>query len=153
MLNHNIQFYYKDKTALKKYFRFIKKHETSVSIKWLKQKGSRKIITLLKSPHVNKSAQEQFKIMNLKTKTNRLTIKKLNQLLIFKLLKNFGSSTLRFNIKINTAAQIKKKLTSKCIKLNNFKLNLFETKKKSDTKNDFKMISSFKILDAYGELF
>lgn len=51
----------KNKIVLKDFVEFLSKLETSlVTIKNFPRQNKRKFITILKSPHVNKTAQEQF---------------------------------------------------------------------------------------------
>ncbi|QXE46235.1 30S ribosomal protein S10 (mitochondrion) [Nitzschia inconspicua] len=51
----------KDKRVLKKFLRFfIKKKSLPIFLKSFSKHEMRKVVTVLKSPHVNKTAQEQF---------------------------------------------------------------------------------------------
>lgn len=53
----------KDKEVLKKFVKFLSKLETSpISLKYFSKQKKRKFITILNSPHVNKTAQEQFEV-------------------------------------------------------------------------------------------
>jgi len=80
----------KDKKILENFSRFLSKLETtSNSLKSFSKQNIRKFITILKSPHVNKTAQEQFEfrfytkefvINSFKPLTFFLIIKKINNL-------------------------------------------------------------------------
>ena len=51
----------KDRHILKKFLSFLQKLTTpSTTLKYFSKQKKRKVVTILKSPHVNKTAQEQF---------------------------------------------------------------------------------------------
>lgn len=80
----------KDNQTLEKFLRFLQKLEISSTVlKHFSKQKKRKFITILKSPHVNKTAQEQFEfryyskeflIDSFKPLTFFLTIKKIKNL-------------------------------------------------------------------------
>lgn len=64
MTNYSIVFYSKNKKSLNNFLKFLE-HDLKIqqiqkSTKYIRRKTTKKRITVLKSPHVNKSAQEQF---------------------------------------------------------------------------------------------
>ena len=83
----------KDKQTLNSFIRFIKELKiTSGFFNSFPKRSKRKIITVLKSPHVNKTAQEQFEfrfytkeftVFSFKPLTFLLTLKKMNHLSFF----------------------------------------------------------------------
>jgi ribosomal protein S10 len=145
--------------------------------KYLKQKKHTKIITILKSPHVNKKAQEQFKF-NIFFQTINVSTPKNFKLLTY--IKNIKSN-LFLDIKIKLKLLINNNLTKKTYKtiLNpiNFNANLFYSTKNyknkkikinknfllqknfdklknlSKTNSLIKITKVLKIFDIYGELF
>jgi ribosomal protein S10 len=80
----------KDSQTLKMFFRFLQKLKSSSTVlKYFSKQNKRKFITVLKSPHVNKTAQEQFEfryyskeflVNSLKPLTFFLAIKKIQNL-------------------------------------------------------------------------
>jgi len=125
----NVTIRSKNKVSINHFFWFFKKYLifSSNSInKYYQKKISIKRITLLKSPHVNKKAQEQFETIIFK-KHFKILIKKNSKLLLF-LKKISYNAYSDINIKIKELLNssnffVKKKL--KIISLNNFKVNMY----------------------------
>lgn len=135
--------------------------------KYTKLKVKKKIITVLKSPHVNKKFQEQFEIRSFSKQilVSSYNISKI--LIIFKLLKTKLFPDVSFKIKFlvnnKNSCKVKRKLFSPSnyvFKFNNYvtqKIS-FDKCKKYYTKNKrmkfIKKSKNFlKILDCYGELY
>jgi len=59
MKAYHLTFYSKNKKSLKNAFYLINSRTTKIK-KYFQKKAKRSVITILKSPHVNKTAQEQF---------------------------------------------------------------------------------------------
>lgn len=122
--------------------------------KELKVFKNTKKITILKSPHVNKSAQEQFesqtfyKKLLISTKNSAKTIK------LLKYLKTNKISDIKFKLILLVSQKQQNKKTSFIFKPNNFKLNILNIKKQK-LKTSFNLLTKtkiyLKILDLYGE--
>lgn len=140
----------KNKKSLKKFLLFLTNllNKLNPSIKCYKQKKRKKVLTILKSPHVNKKAQEQFQIDTFCTSLNIFIPHNFQTLFIIKLIKtnNFSDVTLKIKFIINH--RLAEKVKCNIFNPNNFKLNMFNLKKKLKKINIF-----LNILDIYGELF
>jgi len=111
----------KDKKVLENFGQFISELQlTSNSLKSLSKRNSRKFITILKSPHVNKTAQEQFEF---RVYTKEFVISSFKPLTLFLILKKINNSSFSgLNLKIESlfTQNMKKKL----IALNPDNINL-----------------------------
>jgi len=86
------------KESLGVYNLFIKKilNTLNISFKFINLPNKRKILTLLKSPHVNKSAREQFQIKSYTTSiiiTSQISLERLKIIVLNK------PKTVKINIK------------------------------------------------------
>lgn len=99
------------------------------------------IITVLKSPHVNKSAQEQFEFKVYK-KRLKLFVPQISMFLIFlKKLKTNLFADIKFKLNIISNTKINKKKIKNKININNYKLCYKE----------LNLIKYLKILEILGE--
>ena len=90
----------KESQALKNFFRFISKLKTSPMIfKHFSGQQKRKFITILKSPHVNKTAQEQFEFRFYSKRFRVDSFKPLTFFLILKKIKNLSFPGIKVEIK------------------------------------------------------
>ena len=100
-----IMFFYlkiscKDKSILKKFLRFLTKMNfLPISVKAFPKHEKRKFVTVLKSPHVNKTAQEQFEFRLYSKHILIRSFKPLTFLLLLKKLKNLSFTGLNLEIK------------------------------------------------------
>lgn len=94
-------------------------------VKCFQKKKVKKIITILKSPHVNKKAQEQFEIKYYSVQFSVNSIKLFKFLIFLKKVKTFCLSDI--NIKIKTFFNKKKQelLNTNIFNINNFKIKSF----------------------------
>jgi ribosomal protein S10 len=149
----------KDKRILKKFINFLTKLKSlPISIKPFSKHEKRKFVTVLKSPHVNKTAQEQFEYRFFSKDFLVFSFKPLIFFLLLKRLKNFSFS----GIKLEVQGLFEKKRTDKhalklinpdnivlqniCFKQNDFKKNKISSFNMSLSK---KYIQLF---DSYGEV-
>lgn len=126
----------KNKSSLKKFFIFFDKTLSNFNIikKYLKKKNKKKILTILKSPHVNKTAQEQFETRLFLTQVNIYYSPKNLQFLIFlKKVKIYLFPDIKIKIKFNLNKFRLKQTQSKILNPDNFKLNFFNSQ--LDNKN------------------
>jgi ribosomal protein S10 len=90
----------KDDKILKKFLQFLLKLNTSpVVIKYASKQQKRKFVTILKSPHINKTAQEQFEFRHYSKEFIVNSVKPLTFFLIIKKLKNLSFSGLKLEVK------------------------------------------------------
>lgn len=164
MRSYHLKFSSKDKNSLiNNFFIVIQNSIFNFNIikKYFQKKTKRRILTILKSPHVNKSAQEKF---SLYTYSKQLTIfpaKKLKYLYFLKKIKNAQLSNIKINIKYSSNKKKNKNQDIQIFNPNNFKLNLKKIilKQKPITlKNYFlkkqnkkKMKLFLQTIDVYGE--
>ena len=81
----------KDKKVLEKFVKFLSKLENSpIALKYFSKKKKRKFITILNSPHVNKTAQEQFEV---RTYNKQFLINSFKPFSFFSLLKKMKNSS------------------------------------------------------------
>lgn len=90
----------KDKRILKNFLRFLTKIEfLSTSLKSFPKNKKRKFVTVLKSPHVNKTAQEQFEFRFYSKHFLVRSFKPLTFFLLLKKLKNLSFPGLNIEVK------------------------------------------------------
>jgi ribosomal protein S10 len=90
----------KDKSILEKFLRFLTKMNfLPVSVKSFPKHEKRKFVTVLKSPHVNKTAQEQFEFRLYSKHILIRSFKPLTFFLLLKTLKNSSFTGLNLEIK------------------------------------------------------
>lgn len=150
----------KDKRILKKFINLLTKLKSlPISIKYFPKHEKRKFVTVLKSPHVNKTAQEQFEYRYFSKDFLVFSFKPLTFFLLLKKLKNLSFS----GIKIEIRGLLEKKKTGKpvlklitpdnivlrevCFKNNNLKKN-----KTLDF--DYSLSKKYiQLFDSYGEIY
>lgn len=102
----------KDKKVLKNFSKFLSKLEsTSNFLKSFSKQNSRKFVTILKSPHVNKTAQEQFEFRFYTKEFVISSFKPLTFFLILKKASNLSLLGIRLKVKGVFKENGKKKLT------------------------------------------
>lgn len=90
----------KDNYVLEKFLRFLQKLEISpVVLKYFSKQNKRKFITILKSPHVNKTAQEQFEFRYYSKEFLISSPKPFTFFLIIKKIKNLSFPSLKLQVK------------------------------------------------------
>jgi ribosomal protein S10 len=171
LLNYYITIISKNKISIKIFFKVLNKVLQNFKNvkKCLKKKRKIKILTILKSPHVNKNAQEQFETRFYFSQINvRYSPKNLQFLIFLKKLKNYVFSDIKIKIEFLINKSLVKKTQTKLLNPNNFNLQFFNKKiknssikKSKDQKynncfkknNRFKQIQYLlKIFDTYGNL-
>lgn len=149
----------KNKKALDNFSTFLSKIETSpIFLKHFPKQKTRKFITILKSPHVNKTAQEQFEFrFYTKQFLIKSFIKPLTFLLFFKKIKNFSFPGINLEIKGLFEKRNKSKTLLKLINPDN--VTLYPSSNPSTIKqnlNKFNPTSAKKyiqLFDCYGEIY
>jgi len=140
----NITFYSKNYSSIKEFLRFFYKKFLFKDLKFsifkikFQKPVQKKVFTLLKSPHVNKTAQEQFEYRLFR---KQFTIYSYKSFLFFILLKY---------IKLVLFPDIKIKIT---ILTNNFKFNRkLKNKIHPNNYNSTFLLNYLKMFDFYGEV-
>lgn len=170
MRSFNLQITTKTKDSLKKFLHFF---NTSIdsNFNFIKKNISKKkkkiVITILKSPHVNKTAQEQFEIKFLSEQVQISTTQMYKFLIFLKKVKNFLFADINFKLKLVIDKKRHNLENKKIFNLDNFKsIFFFENntfininKKFKQTKKNYNktLLNSclnsknvLKLLDLYG---
>jgi ribosomal protein S10 len=147
----NLKISSKNKESLKKFLKvflfFCKKNKINFFIKYFSQKQKTHIFTILKSPHVNKKAQEQFEYRLFSKQLNIFSFQILKFIITLKKIqtKLFPDIKIKIKFILNTKKLNKYKITSLAPK--NFNLCMFENKN-----HHLKIEPYLKLLDMYGEV-
>lgn len=172
MKHYDITIISNNKQSVKDFIIFLKNCPLNIKNikKYSYKKTKKKIVTVLKSPHVNKTAQEQFEIILFRTKLSIFSFSNLKSLIFFKKLKNSLFPDIKIKIKFNINNNFDKQKNIEVINPINYKLNYFsnnlnqkqtriELKRNKTTRNLENTNNSFKKLekllsafDYYGEL-
>ena len=147
----------KDKKVLENFSQFISKLQfTSNSVRLLSKQNLRKFVTVLKSPHVNKTAQEQFEF---RIYTKEFVISSFKPLTLFLVLKKINNSSFSgLNLKIESL--FKRNAKKKLIALNPDSVDLGTTEKfnpllhlnLSNNQNLSLSKKYIQLFDCYGEM-
>lgn len=177
MKHYQISIVSKNKKSLEDFITFVY-NKLKITNKYFQKKKQRKILTILKSPHVNKKAQEQFN-SNLYYKTINVYLPQYLKLIRFiKTIKSNLFLDVHIKVKLIINQRLEKKINKTVFNPTNFKLNCLinnkvkycnskkkissnilltknkNFKKKITNYNYFSNIKTFlKIMDIYGELF
>ena len=159
----------KDKRILKKFISLFKKIKSlPISIKLFSKHEKRKFTSVLKSPHVNKTAQEQFEYRFFSKDFLIFSLKPMVFLLFLKKLKNFSFSGIKLEVKglfekNKTHKSILKLISPDNIVLRNmyskqkkFKENRekYQTPKSISNDFDFNLSKKYiQLFDSYGEVY
>jgi ribosomal protein S10 len=127
MTKYNLVLYSKNKESLEYFLKFLK-HNLKIQriqkpLSYVKNKRKKKKITVLKSPHVNKTAQEQFEYTIYSIKITFYSYRTKKYLILLKRIRN----QLFPDIKINVEGYIKNKqnfIRRVSLNPNNFTFNL-----------------------------
>lgn len=122
-------------------------NDINTNIKFFETKKKKKILTILKSPHVNKKAQEQFEINTFYKKINIFVPRNKQLLILLKLVKTNLFTDTKINIKFINNNRLLLKKTIQVFNPDNYKLNFFNS-----ITNQKKTVKFFFACDIYGEL-
>nr|QYJ09250.1 ribosomal protein S10 [Pleurosigma sp. mgcode 4] len=165
MITYDIKITSKNKQALTFFFLFlnkIKQPKINFLTNYEKQKTLIKKITILKSPHVNKKAQEQFEYRVFSKKISISSYNEMKFLIFLKKLKTKLFSEIKLKIKI--FYNNKEKTKNNLLNPKNYYINSIirknQVNQKLQSKNIkiqpikpcYKTKKYLKILDCYGEL-
>lgn len=145
-----VKIYSKDKLRSDKFVTFMKKLKTKNSALLFKQKSqkkNRKFLTVLKSPHVNKTAQKQFEFLIRKHELNIFSSRKMLFFLYLKKIKSFVLPGLKMKIVGVSDKNLSVKVFKTFIDPNKINLKFMKRQKKME----LSMLKYFKLFDIYGE--
>lgn len=147
----NITIKSKNKNSLEKFLNFFYEFSNNSKLKlnrslFLSQKKKyNKIFTVLKSPHVNKTAQEQFEFILFSKSVKVDTFQTLKTLIVFKKIQSTFLSEIKIKINFNINLKRKKDIVIGKFKPNNVVLN-------ENCKPHFKQIELYLLLfNFYGK--
>lgn len=161
MKHYHITVTSKTKKSLKDFFVFLSNTfiNFNIIVKYFKHKKTRKFFSILKSPHIYKTAQEQFESNFFSSQITIYENSKFQSLILLKKIKNnlFPSLKIKLHFSINN--KVLKKKQQQILNPNNYKLHFVQktlNQKKQlrkQTKNNYQQIKHLlKIFDVYGEL-
>lgn len=167
MKAYHITFSSKNKNSLNNAFLFLLNDLKKFGLnKHLKKKTKRRIITILKSPHVNKKAQEQFENHMFSRQLSNYSFNKFKNLFFLRSIKENILSDLKLKIKLSLNKKKEKSLQVSTFHPNNFKIKNYKNplnqsvtfeKKQADNSTRFstkqiQTLNMLKVFDIYGEL-
>jgi ribosomal protein S10 len=128
----NIKIESKNQISVKKFLKFFKE-KSNKNFKLLQKifykKGKKKFISILKSPHVNKSAQEQFEIIISSAQIKVETSKPLKFLIMLKKMKMNIFPDINIKLSLNFNKKKENLLKQKLFDINNFYIKKLSIKK------------------------
>jgi ribosomal protein S10 len=168
MKSYHLTFLSKNKDSLNSKILFFTNTSAlnfNVIKKYFQKKTKKHFLTILKSPHVNKSAQEQFESRVFSKQLTIFSPKKLQYAYLLKKIRNNLFSDVKIKIKCSVNKEKNSNIRLQIFNPDNFKLNInkiFRTqtnhssslkgRKIFDNKNNKKTKLFLQILDIYGEL-
>ena len=156
------------RTFLSFFFNSIKNLNFDVIKKYFEKKRKKKILTILKSPHVNKKAQEQFEFRYYSKQITLYSTQNFKHLIFIKKIKDNLFSDVRIKTKFSINKKNENKLREVIFNPDNFQIKILGNKNTRNLKQNKKLkienyyntqnklnraTSKFiKILDTYGEV-
>ena len=123
-----------------------------------KKKTKKQKFSILKSPHVYKTAQEQFESRFFTSQINFYSNDTFKSLIFLKKIKNNLFPNIKIKIKFSTNKTLSRKVDKQIFNPNNFKLNVLQKNlkrrkiRKNKETNYKKVEFLLKLFDTYGEL-
>lgn len=139
---------------------YIQKKKVNGLLSYSQQKQKRKVFTTLKSPHVNKTAQEHIEYRLFSKRINLFSFQILKFLVLVKKIQMKLCPDIEIQIKFVLNNKITKKTKLVSLNPDNYKINSFFFLKKKDIDlinkvqkfNETQILSYLKLFDLYGEL-
>lgn len=147
----NIQISSKNKNSLKNFFEFFikicgkKNLKTALFLKYFPRHTTKNVFTILKSPHVNKTAQEQFGYSIFSKQINIQTFQMLKFLIILKKIQTQLFPDVQIKIKYILQEKKFKIVRTQILNPNNYRVNYFPKNEFQDTKSYLKLFDIFGI--------
>jgi ribosomal protein S10 len=142
----------KDKKVLEKFVQFLSKLENSSTVlKHFAKQKQRKFITILKSPHVNKTAQEQFEFRFYSKQFLINSLKPLTYFLFLKKIKNASFPGIKLELKGLFSKFEENKMLLKLANPDNI---ITQNKRDLKISNQLKFFQTkyIQLFDCYGEM-
>nr|YP_009495537.1 ribosomal protein S10 [Psammoneis japonica]AWQ64267.1 ribosomal protein S10 [Psammoneis japonica] len=136
------------------FFSFCKKNNIDLKLflKSFTQRQKKINFTLLKSPHVNKIAQEQFEFRLCSKQINIKSFQLLKFLILLKKVQTVLFSDIKIKIKFFYNEKRTKKTKLKIFNLDNYMAQIFYNKNLKKFQKKKKISSYLKLFDIYGEI-
>jgi ribosomal protein S10 len=152
----HIKFFSRNQSKINSFIFFFLKNALSLSLtkKHLKKKKKKKVLSILKSPHVDKKAQEQFELKTFIKQLTLVSLKNIKFLIALKKLKTKFFPEMKIKIKFSTNNKALEKNVKKTLNPRNSKVSTLATQPlyKKINQKKIKIISqSIKIFDVFGE--
>jgi ribosomal protein S10 len=147
----NIQIFSKNETSITSFLEFLSKISNKKSfkiillLKCFPQKNKKNIFTILKSPHVNKTAQEQFEYNVFSVKIQIQTFQMLKFLVILKRMQIELFADIQIKIYYNFKSQNFKSIRTTILDPQNYRTQYFFKKKLLHTKLYIQLFDVFGI--------
>lgn len=130
MKHYKLTIISKNKKSAENCFLFFSNNmnELNVNIvkKYLKKKKKKNLLTILKSPHVNKTAQEQFESKLFSKQLSIYSSRNFKFLLVLKKIKTYLFPDVKLKVKFILNKNLSEKIKANIFNPSNFKLNVFE---------------------------
>jgi ribosomal protein S10 len=147
----------KNKSSIKnfhKFFNEITYNYFNIIRKTFKKKPKKKFITILTSPHVNKTAQEQFELKTFSTQIKLETVQPFKFLMLLKKIKINTFPDVNIKLKLVSYKVKQSLLKKKIFDIDNFKMNTFKNFNNKNIKLNkikfYKNKNFLYLLDIYG---
>lgn len=145
----NLRIFSKNHNSLKNFLKFFIEFSTSKHLlffcKSFKIRKNKKKFSVLKSPHVNKKAQEQFEFCTFSKEILICSPHLLKVLVLIKRIKGELFPEIKMKVKFLLNSKNKKKMTLKSLKFENYLSNR--------NRLEFKTVEKYlSVLDVFGEL-
>jgi ribosomal protein S10 len=127
MKSYNIILQSKNQTSLYKFLNFLNKNiylNFNVLKKSFSKKKRKKVFTILKSPHVNKKAQEQFEIRTYSRQIKLNPVQAIKFLIFLKKVKTYLYTDVNIKLRVSKNAKKSAKFEKKIFNPDNFWQNL-----------------------------
>jgi ribosomal protein S10 len=160
MKQYNLTITSKTEESLKNFIFCLKNPNINYNVisRQFKKKIKKQKFSILKSPHVYKTAQEQFESRFFTTQIHFYSNDNFKSLIFLKKIKNNLFPDIRLKIKISTNKTLARKVDQQIFNPDNFKLNILQKNlikggvRKYKEANYKKVEFLFKLFDTYGEL-
>src|SRR6476620_2101567 len=130
MKHYQLTIISKNKKSAENGFLFFLKNSSELNLniikKYFQKKKKKNVLTILKSPHVNKSAQEQFESKFFSKQLSIYSSKNFQFLLFLKKIKTYLFPDVKIKIKFILNKNLSEKIGANILNPSNFKLNVLK---------------------------
>ena len=139
MKHYQLTIISKNKKSAENCFLFFLNNTSELNLniikKYFQKKKKKNILTILKSPHVNKSAQEQFESKLFSKQLSIYVSKNFQFLFFFKTIKTYLFPDVKMKVKFILNKNLLEKTKANIFNPSNFKLNVLKTMKNGTLNN------------------